>query len=90
VQHGDELDLDDLERVEAHALGHALGQAREAMAVVGGGLMMEAQLVGQALDRTTYPGASLTPPPVPCDHSSSSPSRRLPPGSFRILGRSSR
>jgi hypothetical protein len=56
VQHGDELDLDDLERVEAHALGHALGQAREAMAVVGGGLMMEAQLVGQALDRTTYPG----------------------------------
>ena len=55
VQHGHELDLGRVERVEAQVLGHDARVRREAVAVLRRRRVMQAQLEGERLDRLRHP-----------------------------------
>ena len=55
VQHRHELDLGRVERVEAQVLGHHARVRREAVTVLRGRRVMQAQLEGERLDRLRHP-----------------------------------
>jgi hypothetical protein len=55
VEHRDELDLGRVERIQAQIIGHDAGMRSEAVAVVRGRRVMQAQLKRQRLDRLRHP-----------------------------------